>query len=134
LEDEIPGAAHTAIIIFAKGGKTENVFFYDVESDGFTLDDKRTKIGDGKGDLPDVQTKYLQWCDGKGNFSDRTAKAFEVPVDGIREQGYDLSVNRYKKQIHAEKTHADPRSILKLLQDVEGEILKDLAELEELLG
>jgi type I restriction enzyme M protein len=52
----------TAIIIFAKGGKTENVFFYDVQSDGFTLDDKRAKIGDGKGDLPDVLAKYLQWC------------------------------------------------------------------------
>ena len=78
----------TAIIIFAKGGKTETVFFYDVKSDGFTLDDKRTKIGDGKGDLPDVEAKYLQWCQGKGDFSDRTAKAFEVPVD--RHSGREL--------------------------------------------
>lgn len=87
----------TAIIIFAKGGKTENVFFYDVQSDGFTLDDKRTKIGDGKGDMPDVQAKYLQWCEGQADFSDRTAKAFEVSVDDIRMQGFDLSINRYKE-------------------------------------
>ena len=123
----------TAIIIFAKGGKTENVFFYDVQSDGLTLDDKRTKIGDGKGDLPNVQAKYLLWCDGKGDFNDRTAKAFEVSADDIREQGYDLSVNRYKVTKHVAEEHADPMQLLKRLQDLETEIVQDLNELEDLL-
>jgi type I restriction enzyme M protein len=123
----------TAIIIFAKGGKTENVFFYDVQSDGFTLDDKRTKMGDGKGDLPDVRAKYLQWCDGKGNFNDRTAKAFEVPVDDIREQSYDLSISRYKEQVHVTEQHEHPREILKRLRELEEEIVADLESLEGLL-
>lgn len=124
----------TAIIIFAKGGKTENVFFYDVKSDGFSLDDKRAKIGDGKGDLPDVQATYLQWCKGKRDFGDRTAQAFEVSVNDITAQGYDLSINRYKEHLRAEEKYDDPRVILKKLQEMESDILKELTELEELLG
>lgn len=123
----------TAIIIFAKGGKTEGVFFYDVQSDGFTLDDKRTKIGDGKGDLPDVQAKYLQWCDGKGDFSDRTAKAFEVSADAIRAQGYDLSINRYRETVRVAEKYDDPSEILGRLFALEAEIADDLQLLKEML-
>ena len=123
----------TAIIIFSKGGTTEEVFFYDVESDGLTLDDKRSKIGDGKGDLPDLQTRYLQWCNGKGDFSDRTAKAFEVSADDIRAQSYDLSINRYKVTKHVAYKHDDPIQILSRLKELEASILQDLSELEGLL-
>lgn len=123
----------TGIIIFTKGGKTENVFFYDVQSDGRTLDDKRTKIGDGTGDMPDVQARYLQWCGGQGDFSDRTAKAFEVSIDDIRARNYDLSINRYKVTKHAPEKHDDPLEILKRLQKVEADILQDLSDLEGLL-
>lgn len=124
----------TAIIVFAKGGNTDNVFFYDVQSDGFSLDDKRTKIGDGNGDLPDVQAKYLQWCDGKGDFTDRTAQAFEIPVDDIRAQSYDLSINRYRQQTHTAEKHIDPRKVLAHLKALEIVIQNELVELEELLG
>jgi len=124
----------TAIIIFAKGGKTENVFFYDVQSDGFTLDDKRVKIGDGKGDMPDVQAKYLQWCEGRGDFGDRTAKAFEVTADDIRAQGYDMSINRYRQHTHIAEDKIDPRKVLAQLKVLEKEIQDGLAELEGLLG
>lgn len=123
----------TAIIIFAKGGTTENVFFYDVQSDGLSLDDKRIKIGDGRGDLPDVRAKYLQWCEHRGDFSDRTAKAFEVTVDDIRAQGYDLSINRYQRKEHIAKIHDDPKSTLRRLKDLESEIQHKLTELEGLL-
>lgn len=123
----------TAIIIFAKGGKTENVFFYDVRSDGFSLDDKRAKIGDGKGDLPDAQAKYRQWCEGNGDFWDRTAQAFEVPVDDIRTQNFDLSINRYKQQLQVLIEHEKPMDILERLKTLETEINCDLLELEELL-
>lgn len=123
----------TAIIIFRKGGKTENVFFYDMESDGRTLDDKRMPIGDGKGDLPDVLAKYMQWCDGEGDFSARSAKAFEVAPDEIRSLNYDLSINRYiEKQYEAER-HEEPRAVLKRLRDLEEEIKIDLKSLEGLL-
>lgn len=123
----------TAIIIFSKGGKTEDVFFYDVKSDGFTLDDKRSKIGDGKGDLPDVQAKYLQWCQGKGDFSDRTASAFDVPVDRIRAESYDLAINRYKQQVHASQQHKNPKEILATLREIEESIQAELDSLQELL-
>lgn len=123
----------TAIIIFAKGGKTENVFFYDVQSDGRTLDDKRTEIGDGKGDLPDVLAKYKQWCEGKAVLDDRTAQAFEVPASDIRADGYDLSINRYKQQSLAAETHEEPRLILKRLEEMEAQISADLAELAGLI-
>jgi len=123
----------TAVIIFAKGGKTENVFFYDVESDGRTLDDKRGLIGDGTGDMPDVQAKYLQWCEGKGDFSDRTAKAFEVSSEDIREKSYDLSIARYQVRNHIEVLHDDPIAIIERLEYLEIEIALDLASLKELL-
>ena len=123
----------TAIIIFSKGGKTENVFFYDVQSDGFTLDDKRNKIGDGRGDLPDVQAKYQQWCECKGDFSDRTAKAFEVTADDIREKDYDLSINRYKEAPVVEARHEKPLDILNRLIVLEQEILTEVVALKEML-
>lgn len=124
----------TAIIVFSKGGRTDNVMFYDVLADGFSLDDKRTKIGNGKGDLPDVLAKYQQWCKGIGNFSDRSAKVFEVSSDDIREQGYDLSINRYREVVHEVNQYDDPKKILDRLNDLEAEIQCELRQLEGLLG
>lgn len=123
----------TAIIIFAKGGETENVFFYDVQSDGRTLDDKRTEIGDGRGDLPDVLAKYQEWCAGVGNFSDRTAQAFEVSAQEISAQGFDLSINRYKELMIKPKYHVKPGDILDSLRALEVQIQSDIDELTELL-
>lgn len=123
----------TAIIVFSKGGRTENVMFYDVLDDGFSLDDKRAKIGDGKGDLPDVLAKYRQWCGREGDFADRATKAFEVSAADIRAQGYDLSINRYKESLYAAAQHDDPRELLKRLNCLEKEIFDDLQSLERLL-
>ena len=121
----------TAIIIFSKGGKTDEVFFYDVESDGFSLDDKRQPIEDN--DLPEVLAQWQQWCDRKAEITDRTQKAFSVPLADISAQNYDLSINRYKKQIHIAEDHDAPRDILKRLKELESEIQKELAELEGML-
>lgn len=123
----------TAIIIFAKGGKTENVFFYDVQSDGFTLDDKRMPMGDGKGDLPDVTTKYRQWCEGNGAFSDRTANAFEVSVEELREHGFDLSISTHKQVVQVSESHERPTEIIERLHEIESDIQRELALLRELL-
>jgi type I restriction enzyme M protein len=123
----------TAIIIFAKGGTTESVFFYDVQSDGFTLDDKRTQIGDGKGDLPDVLAKYLQWCEAGCDLTDRTKKAFEVPVADIRDQAYDLSISRYREQVHAATVHERPEILLQRLKQLEVDISEEISALEGLL-
>ena len=124
----------TAIIIFAKGGKTEKVFFYDVQSDGFTLDDKRIQIGDGKGDLPDVLAQYKQWCEGKAALDVRTAQAFEVSTSDIRAKGYDLSVNRYKESIAVSVKHEKPTDLLTRLSALEAEIQADIEQLKGLIG
>ena len=87
----------TAILVFTKGGRTDNVFFYDVERDGFSLDDKRTplpekdKDGRPNNDLPDLVEKWRQWDGGRGkkHFADRKARAFCVPRDDIAAQDYD---------------------------------------------
>ncbi len=76
----------TALLIFSKGGKTENVFFYDVQADGFSLDDKRNPIQ--KNDLPTLVKSWQIWNDGKGDlkaFTDRKAKAFYVPRAELEE-------------------------------------------------
>lgn len=123
----------TAIIIFSKGGKTDNVFFYDVKSDGFTLDDKRTKIGDGTGDLPDVLAKYQQWCIGTVEFGDRASPAFEICAEEIRGNGYDLSLNRYKRATIVETKHERPQDILARLLELEQEIIFEASALKDLL-
>ncbi|MFA6179953.1 MAG: class I SAM-dependent DNA methyltransferase [Candidatus Methylopumilus sp.] len=122
----------TAIVIFSKGGKTDEVFFYDVQADGLSLDDKRQPIKDN--DLPDVLAQWQQWCDRKADITDRTQKAFSVPLADIAAQNYDLSINRYKQQVHVAELHDDPRDILERLKDLENEILRELVELEGMLG
>lgn len=122
----------TAIVIFSKGGKTDEVFFYDVQNDGFSLDDKRQPIKDN--DLPNVLAQWQQWCDRKAGITDRTQKAFCVPLADIVEQNYDLSINRYKQQVHIAEKHDDPRDILQRLKELESEIQKELTELEGMLG
>src|SRR4051812_3028543 len=85
----------TAILVFTKGGRSERVWFYKMESDGFSLDDKRDKIGDGLGDLPDIREKWAVREKAKKN--DRKAKHFFVPVKDIRDKKYDLGISRYRE-------------------------------------
>ena len=82
----------TAILIFTKGGQTSDVLFFDVQADGFSLDDKRQDIEDD--DLPYVLAQYQNRRTASADFYDRTAKAFAVPVADIRSNKYDLSEPR----------------------------------------
>jgi len=120
-----------AIIVFSKGGATDEVFFYDVGADGYSLDDKRQPITEN--DLPDVLVKWRQWFAHEGNFTDRSEKAFSIPSADIRGQNYDLSINRYKVQRYEAGQQEDPMAILRTLKALEGEILRELEELEEML-
>jgi type I restriction enzyme M protein len=131
----------TAILIFAKGGRTDEVWFYDVQADGYSLDDKRTPQPD-KNDLPDLvkQWKARNPKKKKGDLSseasakgDRSAKHFFVPVADIRENKYDLSLNRYKVTEHKETTYEPPKTILQRMNVLGQEVLKDMAELEGIL-
>jgi len=128
----------TAVLFFTKGGKTTDVWFYNVESDGFTLDDKRDKIGGEEDfqDINDVPQQWAKWNGGRGkkHFSDRTGKAFFVPKQEIIENDYDLSLNRYQEIVHEEVKYDSPKTILKRLKRLETEIANDLEELEAMLG
>ena len=120
----------TAILVFTKGGETREVFFYDVQNDGFSLDDKRNPI-DGS-NLPDCLEQFKNRDPQKE--SDRTAQAFFVPAEEIRKNKYDLSLNRYKEEVYEEVEYEEPQVILGKLRELEQEILKDLGELERMLG
>lgn len=120
----------TAVLVFTKGGRTDEVWFYDVRADGFSLDDKRTPQPD-KNDLPDLVAKW-KVRDPKRE-SDRTEKHFFVPVADIRANKYDLSLNRYQETKHVEATYDPPKTILGRMRKLEQEILADIDELEGML-
>jgi type I restriction enzyme M protein len=120
----------TAVLIFVKGGRTEHVWYYDLQADGWSLDDKREKVAEN--DIPDVIDRWKNRDPSKD--TDRTAKAFVVPVDEVREKKYDLSINRYKETLQAQVAYDPPQKILVALRATERQILEDLDELERLLG
>lgn len=139
----------TAILLFTKTGVggTENVWFYDLQADGFSLDDKRTDLLPGeklgptpeealseedheKNNLPDVLARWAK-KDGDECERPRTAQSFCVPRDDIAASGsYDLSLNRYKEVEHEEVEHAPPADIIAELRAIEGEISDGLTKLE----
>jgi len=121
----------TAIIVFTKGGRTDNVFFYDVQADGFSLDDKREPQPD-KDDLPDMLARWQQ-RDPK-NDTDKTGKHFFVTAANIRENKYDLSINRYKETVYQEEQYDPPKEILDRMIGLEKEIMADMEELRGMLG
>ena len=120
----------TGIIVFTKGGRTDHVFYYDVQADGFSLDDKREKIE--QNDLPDLIERW-KVKDPKED-TDRTSKAFFVPAKEIRENKYDLSINRYKEIVYEKEVYDPPKVILPRMKKLQVEIMKDIEELERMLG
>ncbi len=129
----------TAIVVFTKGGKTDHVFFYDVQADGFSLDDKRDPASAELGPFGPTKSNDLydaieRWR-GKSakKDTDRTARHFMVPVADIEAKGFDLSINRYKEATHAEVSFESPKVIIAKLRKLEAEIAKDLGELEAML-
>jgi len=141
----------TAILVFTKtnSGGTDHVWFYDVDADGWSLDDKRTpllpieKLGPNpqtglsevehtKNNLPDIVARWHE-RDGAERTRARTEKSFTVAKAAIVEQEYDLSLNRHKQVVHADASHRPPREILASLGKLEDEIQRGMLELEGLL-
>jgi type I restriction enzyme M protein len=141
----------TAILLFTKtnSGGTDHIWFYDVDADGMSLDDKRTellppeKLGPVpkvaltaeehvKNNLPDILARWKE-RDKSERERSRTAQSFCIPQSEIRNQGYDLSLNRYKEVVHEEGAHRSPGEILKALGQLEAEIQQGMKELEEML-
>ena len=139
----------TGILIFTKTGHggTDKVWFYDMTADGFSLDDKRTEIKDN--DIPDIIARFhsinssvianqsADWCGNPPVYNEeanpRTAKSFFVPKDEIVENGYDLSINKYKKTEYKKVEYPSTTEILADLHELEMQITAGLAELEEML-
>lgn len=121
----------TAILIFTKtnSGGTDNVWFYDMRADGFTLNDKRTPIEEN--DIPDILARYSNLEDEKSRT--RIEQSFLVPVSEIREQGYDLSINKYKEVVYEAKQYDSPSVILDRLSVLDSEIFALISELSILI-
>jgi type I restriction enzyme M protein len=139
----------TAILFFTKtnSGGTDRVWFYEVEADGWSLDDKRApllaeeKLGvgavltgeeHGKNNLPDVLARWRE-RDGKEVKRPRTAQSFCVPKAEIVGNGYDLSLNRYKEVVHEVVDHVPPGVIMQELGALEQQIAQGMKDLEALL-
>lgn len=122
----------TGIIVFTKGGQTDNVWFYDVQADGYSLDDKRNEIDDS--DLPPCLEQWRAYKAGKvEGLEDKAAKAFLVDAKAIRANKYDLSINRYKEAVYQEQQYDSPKEILAGLIKLEDDIQQELKELEGML-
>lgn len=122
----------TAVLIFTKTGigGTDKVWFYDMENDGYSLNDNRNPID--ANDIPDIIERFHNL----DNESDRarTEKSFMVPKAEIVEKDYDLSINKYKEIVYEAIEYEAPEVIIAKLQEMEDEIQKGLEELKGLLG
>lgn len=121
----------TAIIIFTKtgAGGTDNVWFYDMKADGYSLDDKRNPIETN--DIPDIIARF-----GKINSEKdrkRTEQSFVVPIEEIRSKDYDLSINKYIEIEFEELQYENPKAILATIKQLEKEIIEGIEELEMLI-
>ena len=121
----------TAVLVFTKtgAGGTDKVWFYDMKADGFSLDDKRTEVKEN--DIPDIIARF-QNLDAETDRK-RTEQSFFVPKEEIAANGYDLSINKYKETEYVPVEYPSTTEILADLHELEMEITKGLAELEEMV-
>ncbi len=121
----------TAILLFTKGGETSQVWFYDMQSDGYTLDDKRNKID--KSDLLDIVDQFKKRVNLNELEADRKQKFFFVPKVEIEANDYDLSISKYKEEVYEEVVYDKPALIISKLEVIESEIATGLTQLKGLL-
>ncbi len=121
----------TGILIFTKTehGGTDNVWFYDMTADGYSLDDKRTEVKDN--DIPDIIARFRNLENEKNR--ERTEKSFFVPKDEIVQNDYDLSINKYKKTEYVAVEYPPTSEIIAELFDLEEKITNGLKGLEGML-
>ena len=121
----------TAVLVFTKtgAGGTDRVWFYDMKADGFSLDDKRTEVKEN--DIPDIIARFHNLnaeIDRK-----RTEQSFFVPKAEIAANGYDLSINKYKKTEYVPVEYPSTQEIMAQLRDLQKKIDAEMDALEELL-
>jgi type I restriction enzyme M protein len=122
----------TAILIFTKteSGGTDQVWYYDMHADGFALNDKRTLTPD-EDDIPDLLQRWNNLPAEKERT--RLEQSFFVPVQEIRDNNYDLSINKYKEVVYKQKTYDKPEVILERLSEIDECIAQTYKELKQLL-
>ncbi|MFA7708501.1 MAG: class I SAM-dependent DNA methyltransferase [Candidatus Pacearchaeota archaeon] len=122
----------TAVLFFTKsvgGEPTEKVWFYDMEADGFSLDDKRNEIKEN--DIPDILERFEKR--NKEDNKDISKKSFFISIDEIKANDWDLSINKYRKEKHEEVIHRDSKEIIKEAKKEVRELLEGFEELEKLV-
>jgi type I restriction enzyme M protein len=119
----------TAILLFTKGGETNNVWLYDMQADGYTLDDKRNKIAES--DLPDIVLRYKA-RDAKKDIN-RKGKYFFVPRKEIIDNGYDFSFGKYREDVYEEVVYQKPTEIIRKIENIEAVIQNGISGLKSLL-
>ena len=122
----------TAILVFTKtgAGGTEDVWFYDMQADGFSLDDKRSEIE--ANDIPDILQRFHNLDAEKERK--RTEQSFFVPKKEIADNGYDLSINKYKEIEYTPIAYPPTKEILAQIRQLETEITENLNEMEKMLA
>lgn len=122
----------TGILIFTKTnhGGTDNVWFYDMQADGLSLDDKRSPVSEN--DIPDIIERFRN-RDKEADRS-RTEKSFMVPVKEIIDNDYDLSINKYKKVEYVPVEYPSTDEIMKQIMELDAEATKQLIELQKMLN
>ena len=122
----------TAIMIFTKTGTggTDKVWFYDMKADGYSLDDKRNPIE--ANDINDIVERFSNLD--KEVERKRTEQSFFVPVEEIRDNGYDLSINKYKEIEYEEVKYDSPQEIMLRIRELEMDITAGIEELAEMIG
>ena len=121
----------TAILIFTKtnAGGTDKVWFYDMKADGYSLDDKRSPIA--ANDIPDIIARFNNLDGEEGR--ERTEQSFFVTKEEIIDNGYDLSINKYKKTEYVAVEYPSTAEILDRLDALEAEIASEMKELRKML-
>ncbi len=121
----------TAVLIFTKtgAGGTKNVWFYDMKADGYSLDDKRSEVADN--DIPDIISRFHN-LDGESERK-RTEQSFFVSKDEIKENDYDLSINKYKETEYVAIEYPPTEEILAEIEKINLQVEKETAELRNLL-
>lgn len=122
----------TAILIFTKTGSggTDNVWFYDMKADGYSLDDKRQEIADN--DIPDIIERFSNLE--KEMDRSRTEQSFMVPLADIVSNDYDLSINKYKEIVYEKVEYESTETIVGRIEEIEKDIQQNMSELKKLLG
>ena len=121
----------TGILIFTKTGHggTDKVWFYDMTADGLSLDDKRSPVADN--DIPDIIARFHDLAAEESR--QRTEKSFFVPRQEIVDNGYDLSINKYKKTEYKAVEYPSTAELMTRLHELELAVTEGLAELEAML-